>query len=170
MREQFDSELMRIKEISKYNQERASVMLDDMGSAYLYAYDNNEHLDKSLLTVRVSRKSLKAKGYAKDFINDYFIQRSYLSKTTLKSLSHESIFLSDESLNPMVERCLSKTTIAMFDGRTTTDLIIDQLQGKPELLSALQRGISKSGLTERYGVSNPVLLQNFYNKHKDIIN
>ena len=66
-------------------------MLDDMGTAFISATEFN-HLDKALIAVRTAKKSLRAQGFNNDYISDYFIQRSYLSKTTLRQLRNESIF------------------------------------------------------------------------------
>ena len=161
MGEQFDKELQKAEKLSKYNMSRASRLLDDMATAYLS--DEFHGLDKSLVAIKTAKKAMRAQGIKQDIIDEYFLQRSYLSKTQLRQFVNDSIYTGD-SLRPEVENI-----VALHMSRTTTDLIIDGLHNRPELLSALQRGVQKATLVKTYGMHNPVLLQNFYNKHKDII-
>ena len=103
----------------------------------------------------------------KDFyiIDDFFIERSYLSKTRLRNILNDSIYTGDSvTIKPEIVN-----RPALHDDRTTTDIIIDGLKSRPQLLSALQRGLTQSTITEVYKVKNAQLLINFYNKHKDII-
>ena len=161
-RENFDSELNRIEAISKYNKDRSLSMLDDMATAFISAPAYG-HLDKSLTAVRVARKALRATGKTKADIDDYLLECSYISKTKLKHLTTASIY-TDTTLDQLADK-----RPALFTERTTTDLIIDTLKSKPELLSALQRGVKKSGLQETYGVHKPTMLIDFYARHKSII-
>jgi len=164
MRENFDSELNRIKDISTRDQVRASKMLDDMGTAFI-SVEAYGHLDTSLTSVRVAKKFLRAKGIKQDVIDDHFLEKSYLSKKRLRLIKDDSIYMNDTPMiKPMVE-----SIPALFTEKTTTDLIIDVLKSKPQLLSALQRGTSKQNLDQNYHVLNPTTLIDFYAKHKSII-
>lgn len=164
MRENFDNELKRAEEISKYNKTRAYSMLDDMATAYISVGEYG-HLDMALIAIRQAKKALRASGHNSDFIQDYFLQRSYLSKTTLRQLRNESIYTGDSvSIRPEIIN-----RVAHHNDKTTTDLIIDTLQSRPELLSCLQRGVSKQYLAKKFNVTQPETLKQFYNKYKDII-
>lgn len=164
MREEFDKTLKEIEEIKKYNQYRASAMLDDMGTAFISVSEYG-HLDDALKAVRMAKKSLRAAGHDRDFIEDYFLQRSYLSKTTMRQLKNESIYTGDTmTIAPVIEN-----RIASHCDMTTTDMIINELRSRPELLSALRKGVSKQYLDQKFHVGQPETLKHFYNKHKDII-
>jgi len=163
MREQFNSELERIEKISKYATGRASGMLDDLATAYISASEFG-HLDKSLISIRTAKKHMRAQGHTKEQINDYFLERSYLSKTTLRQITTDSIYNADNSLKPIIENL----TINNYN-ENVTDIIIDKLKSEPVLLSALRRGVSEAHLRQNLKIKNATLLKNFYEKHKDII-
>jgi hypothetical protein len=163
MREKFDSELQRIKKISAYDTERACRMLDDMATAYISASEYG-HLDTALTAVKVAKKAMRAQGLTQDLIDDYFLQRSYLSKTQLREFKNSSIYTDNGDIDKTIT-----SKIALFTDRTTTDLLIDRLQSQPELLTALKNGIKKSWLNEKFSIKDPTLLINFYKKHKSII-
>jgi hypothetical protein len=59
MREKFNSELNRIEKISVYDKERASRMLDDLGTAFISAPEYG-HLDASLVSIKVAKKAMRA--------------------------------------------------------------------------------------------------------------
>jgi hypothetical protein len=155
----------KLKELSKmkvYNQ-RKEQQLSDMATAYLAT--EYKTLDESLKATRTIRKVLRSLAFTNDEINDYLIQHSYVNKDMIKKFYNLSLYGEDGEIKKDIEK-----VIAHHTDKTTTDIIIDAIKSRPQLLSALQRGVSKSGLTERYNISSPVLLQNFYAKHKDIIN
>jgi hypothetical protein len=161
-RENFDNELSKVKRVNKSKSFR---LLDDLGTAFLSAYSENEHLDKSLLYVKLTRKALLSKGYTLAEIDDYLIERSIVSKTRVNKLRTESIYMNDStSIAPHIENRVDR-----HNARTTTDLIIDGLLSRPELLNALKNGIKKSWLNEKFEIKNPTMLIDFYNQHKDII-
>ena len=163
-RENFDSELNRIKDISTRDQVRASKMLDDMGTAFI-SVEAYGHLDASLTSVRVAKKFLRAKGIKQDVIDDHFLEKSYLSKKRLRLIKDDSIYMNDTPMiKPMVE-----SIPALFTEQTTMDLIIDTLKSKPLLLSALQRGMSSNNLQRDFHVLNPTTIINFYDKYKTLI-
>ena len=165
MGEKFNTEIKKAEKLSKYNSYKASKLLDDLATAYISTEFNG--LDDSLIAVKTAKKAMRAQGIPQHIIDEYFIERSYLSKTQLRNFVNDSIYTEDESMRikPVIE-----LIPAFHTDKTITDIIIDELKSRPELLRALKKGVSKSGLTERYHVTSPVLLQNFYNKHKDIIN
>jgi hypothetical protein len=163
MREKFDSELKRIKKISVYDTDRACRMLDDMATAYISVSEYG-HLDTALTAVKVAKKAMRAQGLTQDLIDDYFLQRSYLSKTQLREFKNSSIYTDNGDIDKSITN-----KIALFTSQTSTDLIIDGLKARPELLSALRRGVSAQYITQKLDVSNSILLIKFYKKHKDII-
>jgi len=165
MRENFDSELEKIETISKYSKTRACKMLDDMGTAYLSSYSSQEHLDTSLIHIRTAKKYLRSKGFTQAEIEDYMLEKSYISKTDLNRLRTESIYMCDSpSLAPHIENIVDRQ-----NSRTTTDLIIDKLQSNQDLLLCLQKGMRADNLQRKFNLTNTTLLINFYEKHKEII-
>lgn len=159
----FNKEIEKAKKLSGYNKQRASRLLDDMATAYLST--EFDGLDKSLIAVKTAKKAMRAQGIKQDIIDDYFLQRSYLSKTTLRSLVNESIYTGDSiTVNPIIEN-----RVASHSDKTTTDLIIDELHNRPALLNALRKNIHIRNLERTYNVKNAQLLKNFYNKYHDII-
>lgn len=163
MGEIFNTELKRIKEISAYNKSRAYSMLDDMATAYLSTDFNG--LDKSLLAVKTTKKLLRSMGYSKSEIQDYLLEHSYITKTRIRKLRIESIYNEDCTIRKEVEN------VPMYaETSKPIDIIIDTLKSRPELLSALKRRVNKGTLSDYYHVTSPVLLQNFYDKHKDLFN
>lgn len=163
MREKFDSEIQ--KAISKrYNKKLSSRLFDDLATAYI-SQPAHGHLDDSLKAVKSTRSILAREGYSTAEIDDYLLEHSYLSKTRISKLRTKSIHIDDSGiLNPAIEN-----RIACHSDQTTTDMIINEIHNRPELLRALQKGIHKSNLNRKYNIPNPVLLQKFYQFHKDII-
>lgn len=160
----FDEEISKAEKIAKYNKTRSAKLLDDMATAYLSTEFNG--LDKSLIAVKTAKKALRAQGYSQTDIEDYMLQRSYLSKTNLRHLCNESIYTGDDNiLKPVIEM-----RVASHTDFNTTDLIIDRLKSQPLLLSALQRGDSRQKMDYNFKLENTTLLINFYNKNKEIIN
>jgi len=163
MGEKFNAELQKAEKLSKYNMSKASRLLDDMATAYLST--DFDGLDKSLVAVKTAKKAMRAQGIRQDIIDDFFLQRSYLSKTTLRSLVNDSIYMGDTVIViPTIEN-----RIASHNDKTTTDLIIDFVQSRPDLLSCLQRGTAREVIAKKFQLSNTTLLINFYNRHKEII-
>jgi hypothetical protein len=163
MRENFDLQLSKISNLK--NADKKSQLLDDLSTAYISSYADNKHLDESLLYVKMTRKYLRSQGFTNAEINDYLLERSYISKTDLRKLKTESIYLHDSvSIAPHIENKIER-----HNSRTTTDLLIAELKKRPELLSCLQRGVNESYIKRRFKMHNPTLLKNFYNKHKSII-
>jgi len=162
MRENFDKELNKIKTINKSKSYR---LLDDLATSYISAYADNKHLDESLLYVKLTRKYLTSKGFTVAEIDDYLLERSYISKVQLNRLKTESIYMND---SPAIARHIENIQDRL-EKKKTTDIIIDHLKSKPELLRALKKGINKSNLNRKYNIENPVLLQKFYAEHKGII-
>ena len=162
MRENFDKEIEKVKTVNKSKSFR---LLDDLATSYISSYADDKHLDESLLYVKLTRKYLTSKGFTLSEIDDYLLERSYISKTNLNRLKTESIYMNDSTaLAKHIENIQDR-----IQEKNCTDLIIDNLKTKPDLLEALKKGINKSNLNRKYNISNPVLLQNFYNKYKDII-
>ena len=162
MGEKFDEQLKKVHALSDKCSYKTR-LIDDLGTAYLSTDFNG--LDESLKAVRKARKYLTAQGFSQADIDDYFLEKSCLSKTRLKQLRNESIYNEDCSIRREVE-----VIPILHDSRTTTDKIIDGLQSRSDLLSALQKDMKKSWLNKKFGISNPPMLINFYQKHKDIIN
>ena len=162
MREQFDSELKRIEKISTYNKDRAVSMLDDMATAFISANEYG-HLDTSLVVVRATKKLLRSQGYTRDEVNDYLLENSYLSKTQIRKLRVQSI----DDIQYSQE--IADKRPALFDSCTTTDLIIDSLKSRPELLNCLKNGMPRKTLEDKFRLSNSSTLIKFYEQHKDII-
>jgi len=162
MREKFDSEIQ--KAISKsYNKKLSGRILDDLATAYI-SQPAHGHLDDSLQAVKSTRHALAREGYSIAEIDDYLLEHSYLSKTRIYKLRTQSIYVDDTSLSPAIEH-----RIANHSDQTTTDLIIDELKSRPALLRAIQKRCSTRNLEITYKVKNAKLLQNFYEKHSDII-
>ncbi len=163
MGEIFDKELNKAKKLSSYNKTKAYKLYDDMATAYIS--DEFDGLDKSLVAVKTAKKALRAKGIRQDIIDDYFLQRSYLSKTVLRQLVNDSIYTDNTvSIAPHIENIKDRE-----QKRIETDLIIDTLKSKPILLSALKRNVSAQYITQKLRIHNATILKDFYNKHKDII-
>jgi hypothetical protein len=162
MGEKFNTELEKAKKLSKYNQLRASRLLDDMATAYLSTEFNG--LDESLIAVKTAKKAMRAQGIPQDVIDEYFLLRP-LSKTRLRELKNESIYTGDSvTVKPVIEN-----RPALFNTATTTDIIIDGIKDRPELLACLQRGMRADNIQRKFNITNTTLLINFYNQHKDII-
>lgn len=163
MGENFSSELKRVEEINKYSKKRASRMLDDMATAYL---SGREHggLDRSLIAVRQAKKALRMQGFKQDFIDDYFLQKSYLSKTQLKQLMADSIFTGDNGeINPAIEQLQARE-----ERKNVNDLIIDELKSRPELIEVLKKGMRADNIQRKFNLTNTTLLKNFYEEHKEL--
>lgn len=162
----FNSELDRIKEIQSYNVERASKMLDDLSTAYISASEHGG-LDKSLIAVRTFKKLLRSHGFTIADINDFLIEKSYISKRRIRDLKTESIFQSDsQSIRPEIMAIKTEYTP---DNNNTVDLIISELKSKPVLLEALKKNCSIQYLSHDLNISQPTALKKFYEQYKDII-
>ena len=153
----------RLEEISKMKiySKRKQRALDDLATAYL---QDGKPLDEGLHEVNKIKKSLRATGYSQQEIEDFLIERSYISKTSLRKYFHESIYNEDYSIKTVVE-CIP----AFHIEKSLTDCIIDELKNRPALLKALKRNMRQDHISEKFNIKNPILLKNFYNKHKDII-
>lgn len=167
MGEIFNSELKRVEKINKYNKQRASRMLDDMATAYISGVEHSG-LDKSLTAVRTAKKALRMQGFSQDFIDDFFLQTSYLSKKKFKQIRNElltdTIYSGQNgALNPVIENLQARE-----QGQNTTDLLIETLKSRPELISALERGVKRSGIKQTYKINAPEALIKFYNQHKEL--
>ena len=166
MGEKFNREIEKIKAIKTYSK-RKQVLLDDMASGFLTAYAEHEcSLDKGLIRIKSTRKALMAIGnYSIDQINDFIIEQSYISKSTLRKMFHQSIYNYDDTIRNDVE-----TIPAHFSGKCTTDLIIDELKNRPALLNDLKNGMCADNIQRKHKINNTTLLKNFYEANKDIIN
>ena len=162
MGEKFNEELKKAEKLSKYNAHKASKLLDDMGTAYIST--EFEGLDKSLIAVKTAKKALRAQGIPAHIVDEYFIERSYLSKSQLRNFVNDSIYTEENNINPVVE-CIP----SFHRDENTTDLIIAELKSRPQLLKALQKGMRQDHLAKKFNVNNPTLIINFYNKNKNII-
>ncbi len=162
MRENFDNQLSKLE---KMKTEKRFRLLDDMSTAFISAYSSNEHLDKSLMYVKLTRKALLSKGFSLAEIDDYLLEQSYISKRQINRLITDSIYMNDNmSIAPHIENRADKQ-----QEKNVNDLIIDKLKSKPELLEALKRGVSRENLAITFNLKNTTLLKNFYEKHKEII-
>ena len=162
MGKQFNKELEKAKELSKYNTHKASKLLDDIATAYISTEFNG--LDKSLIAVKTAKKAMRAQGIPAHIIDEFFIERSYLSKSQLRNFVNDSIYTEENNINPVIE-CIP----SFHRDENTTDLIIAELKSRPQLLNALQKGMRQDHLAEKFKVKNPTLIINFYNKNKSII-
>ena len=162
MGEKFNSELEKAEKLSKYNIHKASKLFDDLATAYISTEFNG--LDKSLIAVKTAKKALRAQGIPAHIVNEFFIERSYLSKSQLRNFVNDSIYTEENNINPVVE-CIP----SFHRDENTTDLIIAELKSRPELLKALQKGTRQDHIAEKFNVNNPTLIINFYNKNKSII-
>ena len=163
MGEIFNEQLEKAKKLSGYNKARASRLLDDLATAYIS--DNFDGLDKSYYAVKSVRKSLLTAGYTVSEIDDYLLEHSYISKTRMNKLRTQSIYMNDScSIAPHIENIADRETV-----RLATDIIIDTLQSKPDLLQALKSGHSRQRIEYKHKIKNVIELQNFYNKYNDII-
>jgi hypothetical protein len=132
MGEKFNTEIEKIKAIKTYSK-RKQILIDDIASGFLSAYaDKDLSLDQGLVRIKTMRKMLRAKGYTPDQVNDFIIERAYISKADIRKIFNESIYNFDDTIRNDVE-----TIPAHFSGQCTTDLIIDELKRRPELLQAL---------------------------------
>lgn len=160
MGEIFNQEIEKAKSLS-YNKTKQTRILDDLGTAYLST--DFEGLDKSLLSVKMARKYLSSQGYTHAEIDDFFLQKSCLSKTSLRKLRNESIYNEDNSIRDVV------SCIPFHTDMNTTDLIIEELKSRPALLQALKKGSSRDAIAKTFKLNNTTLLINFYNKYQNII-
>ena len=142
-------------------------MLDDCATALISQGQYNNDTDKSLQAVKNVRHILTSKGYSQAEIDDYLLERSYLSKTQIKNLRNSSIFEDSEELKIVPD---IKLRIALHSDKTTTDLLIDAIQSKPLLLSCLQKNMRPDNIQRKFPqLKNVTLIANFYSEHKDII-
>ena len=160
MGEIFDKRLKEVSSMKTYSK-RKQRALDDLATAYL---QDGKTLDQGLHEVNKIKKALKATGYSTQQIEDFLIERSYISKASLRKYFHESIYNEDCSIKKAVE-CVP----AFYRAESTTDLIIEEIKNRPKLLNALRKKVDKSYLSRDLNIMNPVLLQQFYNANKDII-
>ena len=160
MGEIFNKQLSKISSLKGYSK-RKQISLDDMATAYI---QHDQPLDIALHNVRKVKKVLKMKGFTQSEIEDFMLEFSYISKTQITKLYSESLYEADGTIRLEIE------CIPFYTDYNTTDLIISELESRPALLKALKNGTTKQGLSANHHVTSPVLLQNFYNKHKDIIN
>ena len=154
----------RLEEISKMKiySKRKQRALDDLATAYL---QDGKPLDEGLHEVNKLKKALRLTGYSSQQIEDYLIEYSYISKKSIRKYYHESIYNEDMSISSHVENIP-----AFYTEQCLTDIIIDELKIRPALLKALRKGASRESLAITYKINNSTLLQNFYEKYKDIIN
>lgn len=165
MGEKFNTEIEKIKAIKTYSK-RKEILIDDIASGYLSAYaDKDCTLDQGLIRIKTMRKMLRAKGYTPDQVNDFIIERAYISKADIRKIFNESIYNFDDTIRNDIE-----TIPAHFSGQCTTDLIIDELKTRPELLQALENKKDLSNMQKKFKVNNISMLQKFYDANKDIIN
>ena len=108
---------------------------------------------------------LRATGYSPDQVNDFILERAYISKADIRKVFNESIYNFDDTIRKEIE-----TIPAHFTGQCTTDLIIDELKTRPELLKALDNKMDLSNIQKKFKVNNVSMLQKFYDANKDIIN
>lgn len=162
MGEKVNNELSKISKMKAYSKRKES-LLSDLATAYIS--DKIGTLDESLIAVKSMRKALRATGYTEQQIDDYIIERSYITKADIRKMYNQSIYNDDMTIKSEVE-----ILPAFHTDNNTTDLIIDELKSRPVLLSALQRGTSEAHLRQNLHIKNATLLINFYNKNKDIIN
>ena len=159
MGEIFDKRLEEISKMKNYSK-RKQRALDDLATAYL----QGKPLDDGLHEVNKIKKSLRATGYSQQEIEDFLIERSYISKTSLRKYFHESIYNEDYTIKKVVE-CIP----AFHTDKSLTDLIIEEIKSRPKLLNALKNKASKQYLSQKLFINQPALLQDFYNANKDII-
>ena len=161
MGENFDKRLKEISELKTYSKTKQRA-LDDLATAYI---QNDIPLDDGLKQVNTIKKVLRVNGYTNQEIEDYLIERSYISKANIRKMYNQSIYNEDMSISSYVENIP-----AFHNDQCLTDIIIDELKSRPALLKALQKGASRESLAITYKINNSTLLQNFYEKYKDIIN
>lgn len=162
MGEKFNTELNKVQAIKSYNKTKQR-LLDDMATAYISNSFNG--LDESLIAVKSIRKALRANGYTAQQIDDFLVEYSYITKSQIRRYYNQSIYNEDCSIKSNVAQ-----VVANHSDRTTTDLIIDELQKRPALLKALQKGMRADQIQRDFKINNTTLLKNFYEQHKDIIN
>lgn len=162
MRENFDKEIEKVKTVNKSKSFR---LLDDLSTAYISSYADDKHLDESLLYVKLTRKYLTSKGFTLAEIDDYLLERSYISKTNLNRLKTESIYMND---SPAIAKHIENIQ-DRIQGKNCTDIIIDRLKSQPDLLDCLKRHVNESYIKRKFNINSPTLLQNFYDKNKNII-
>ena len=160
MGEIFDKRLEEISKMKIYSKQKQRA-LDDLATAYL---QDGKPLDQGLYEVNKIKKSLRATGYSQQEIEDFLIERSYISKTSLRKYYHESIYNEDYSLKKVVE-CVP----AFHTDKSLTDLIIEEIKSRPKLLRSLKNNASKQYLSQKLNINQPALLKDFYAANKDII-
>ena len=160
----FDEKLSKVSQLAKYNKVKSSRILDDMATAYISGVEL-KGLDEALSGVFSIRKSLLSQGYTIAEIDDYLLEYSYITKTQIRKLRTQSIYMNDSvSIAPNIENIETKV-----QKRKETDLIIDILKSKPDLLKALQKGIARTTIESKFKTCNTSKLIDFYNQHKSII-
>ena len=161
MGEKFNNEISKVQTMKIYSKQKQRA-LDDLATAYIS--DSLGDLDQSLIGVKSIRKTLRANGYSQQEIEDYLIQYSYITKTQILKLYNQSIYNEDLTVKYEVE-CIP----AFHSNKSTTDLIIDALKNRPDLLRALKKDMRQDHISEKFKVNNPVLLKQFYEANKNII-
>ena len=161
MGEKFNTELNKIQNMKNYNKTKQR-LLDDMATAYIS--DSFNGLDESLISVKSMRKALRANGYTVQEIDDFLVEYSYITKRQIRLYYNQSIYNEDLTVRKEVEAIPT-----FYNEQCLTDSIIEELNKRPKLLKALKKGVNKSYLSRDLNIKNPVLLQDFYNKHKAII-
>jgi hypothetical protein len=162
MNEKINNEINKVTEINKYNKQRASKLMDDIATAYLMEDEAGE--DTALIKVKGCKKSMRANGVPQHIIEEAMLYRP-LSKVRVRDIQLDSIYQGDGvTVHPIVER-----QPALYDTHTTTDILIDGLKSRPELLSALQRGVRPEHIQHKFHTPHTTLLVNFYSKHREII-
>ena len=160
MGEIFDKRLKEVSNMKTYSKQKQRA-LDDLATAYL---QDGKPLDQGLHEVNKIKKSLRATGYSQQEIEDFLIERSYISKTSLRKYYNESIYNEDCSIKKVVE-CIP----AFHTNKSLTDLIIEEIKSRPKLLKALKNDTSKQYLSQKLNINQPSLLKDFYAANKDII-
>ena len=162
MGEKFNNELSKIKNMKTYSKVKQRA-LDDLATAYISNSYNG--LDESLIAVKTLKKALRANGYSVQEIEDYLIERSYITKANIRKMYNQSIYNEDLTVKYEVE-CVP----VFHTDKSTTDIIIEELQKRPALLKALEENKSRDTIAHTFKINNTTLLKNFYEANKSIIN
>lgn len=155
----FDEVLTQAEELQKLdNYDRASKLLDDLGTAYINGFEFNG-LDKSLIAVRTGKKALRMRGTQAQLVDDFMLERSTLSKTQIKRFLNESLYSTPEC----------QELQAPHIKNNEVDQVISEIESRPYLITCLQAGHSRQYIEQTFNLKGVVELQNFYKKHQSII-
>ena len=99
MGEIFNKRLSEVQNMKSYSKTKQRA-LDDLATAYL---QHNIPLDEGLKEVNTIKKALRANGYSVQEIEDYLIEYSYISKTQIRRLFHQSIYNEDLTIKSHIE-------------------------------------------------------------------